>query len=149
MVDKLVGKLIRGKIVEITIVLVMVIVSIPVWNTFGKKISNANVIDIDQFNLAFAILDNGNSDTLTVTNDYRLNKSFRIVLRVNIDNSSIIVNDKSYKLADFEQYKKGAYYYFNIVTDYVVAETLKYDVTPNLDGNIINYAYIFEENINF
>ena len=152
-VDKLVNKLIRGKIIEIIVVIFMVGLSIPVWYNFDKRISKANVIDIDDYNLVFGIEDRGNADIITVRNDYGINKSFKVTLRVNkevnIDNSSLVVNNKIYKLSDFEQNKKGSYTYFTIVTDYVVRNTLTYEVIPNLDGVIINYAYIFEENINF
>ncbi len=151
MVNNLVDRLIRGKIIEIFVVLIMVTLSIPVWNVFGKKISNANVVDIDEYNLDFNIQNNNNSDILTVRNDYKLNKSFKIILRVNkevnIANSSLTVNDKFYKLNDFEQTEKGSYIYFTIAVDYIIADTFTYIVTPYLDGMIINYAYIFEENI--
>ncbi len=153
MVDRVVNKLIKGKIIEILVVLGLVFISIPVWHNFDKKISNAKVVDIDQYNLDFMIEHNDNGERLIVKNQYNLNKSFRILLRINknvdINKSKILINDKTYKLTEFKQENKAGYYYFTIALDYIIQDIITYDVEPLLDGNVVNYAYIFEENINF
>ncbi len=149
----MVEALIRGKIIEIIIALSLLIISIPVWNTFGKILSSAEVMTVDDLHLDFDIESKEKGEILIITNQYGVNKSFRITLRVdknvNIGKSSLIINDKSYGLNEFNKEKRENNYYFTIVADYITDEVLHYDITPNLYGKTTNYAYIFEENVNF
>ena len=149
----MVEALIRGKIIEIIIALSLLIISIPVWNTFGKILSSAEVMTVDDLHLDFDIESKEKGEILTITNQYGVNKNFKITLRVdknvNISKSNLIINDKSYELNEFNKEKRENNYYFTIVADYITDEVLRYDITPNLYGKTTNYAYIFEENVNF
>ena len=49
----LVDKLIRGKIIEVIIVLLLVGASVPAWNAFEKHISKADVMTVDDYNLVY------------------------------------------------------------------------------------------------
>ena len=117
----LVDKLIRGRIIEIIIVILLLLGSIPVWKSFESHISKAEV-----------------------------NKDYKIFLKVNKnvdkENSYLKINGKTYNLEDFYKKNKKGYYIYTIISDNIIASTKTYLVEPILEGNNINYSYILEEN---
>ncbi len=147
----MVDKLIRGIILEISMVLILVIVSIPVWLSFEKKISAAHITTLDDYNLVFKVTKNGDKEEyITVTNEYPINKVYTIKLKVNkkLDEvgSILTINNTGYSLSNFkEEYKRNNYYY-TIVTDYITSTMHTYTIRPNLKGQDVNYSYVFEEN---
>ena len=59
----MVDKLIRGKIIEIVVVLIFVIISIPLWDSFEKKISAAEVTTMEDYNMNFEVYNTNNKET--------------------------------------------------------------------------------------
>ncbi len=146
----LVDKLIRGKIIEIIVVILLVLGSIPVWESFESRISKAEVMTLDDFNLNFKINNYSDMEQLVISNDYSLNKDYKIFLKVNKnvdkENSYLKINGKTYNLEDFYKKNKKGYYIYTIISDNIIANTKTYLVEPILKGNNINYSYILEEN---
>ncbi len=149
----MVDKLIRGKIFEIVIASLFIIISIPIWYNFDKKISNANITTLDDYNLTFKINNKNNNEELVVDNAYYLNKSYKIFLKINkdinINKSSLTINGTKHSLNDFYREEFQGNYLYTIVSKDIIASTDTYDIKPDLIGNSIYYAYIFEENSNF
>lgn len=145
----LVDKLIRGKIIEITVVIVMVLLSIPVWDSFEDKISAANIMEIDDYNVSFDVTTDGNTDNIIVDNEYYINKQYKVLLvvdrKVDEENSNITINGKVYELSDFYYEKNRNNNIYTLVSDYIVADKVTYNITPNISGDNNNYSYIFEE----
>ena len=79
----MVDKLIRGKIIEIAVVIVFVIITIPVWQAFDKKISAANVTTMEDYNMNFDVTNLNTLDRIIVSNDYYINKNYTIYLVFN------------------------------------------------------------------
>lgn len=149
----MVDKLIRERIIEIVIVLILVVTSIPVWNNFDKKISEANILTADDCNLEFNHKNKGPKDILTVNNNYHINKKYKIFLEldknIDITSSEIIINNKTYKLSDFYKETKRNKNIFTIVNEYITYLSSIYEVELKIDANDVYYTYNFEESNNF
>ncbi len=149
----MVDKLIRGKIFEIIIVIIMLGISFPIWQGFDERISKANITTVDDYNLEFDIHNNSKTEEITINNKYYLNKSYNIYLKVNknidLKNSYLLINGKSYFLEDFTRITHAGNYIYTIVSNYITARTDKYVIEPHIIGDTVYYAYIFEENTNF
>lgn len=144
----LVGKLIRGKIIEITLVIVFVLISIPVWQNFEKKVSEANVTTLEDYNIKFDVIHN-KTDKIIINNDYYINKNYKIFLitnkKIEQENSKIIINNKEYNINEFYQGRVMNNYVYTLIDDYILAETTYYEIKPILSNKDINYKYMFEE----
>ena len=145
----MVDKLIRGKIIEIAVVIVFVIITIPVWQAFDKKISAANVTTMEDYNMNFDVTNLNTLDRIIVSNDYYINKNYTIYLvvnnMINQEKSNIIINNELYKLEDFYSKKEKNNYVYTLVSDYLTASSALYDIKPEINGENNNYTYIFEE----
>jgi len=96
---KQINKLMFGKIIEISIIIVLVGLSIPAWSAFAK-IGDINVIKIEDCKLNFKEKKDNATDFLTIENNYAINKNYKIYLDVdkNTDFSTeIVINNKGYK----------------------------------------------------
>jgi len=149
----LIDKVIRGKIIEIIAVLLLVVTSIPVWNNFDKKISEANILTTDDCNLKFYHKNKGTKDIITISNDYHINKKYKILLELDKDidttNSEIIINNKTYKLNEFYKEVKRNKNIFTIVNEYITYLASSFEIELKFDIKDISYTYNFEENNNF
>ena len=149
----MVEKLIRGRIIEIIIVILLVLSSIPVWKSFENHISKAEITTLDDLNLEFNIKNNSNGEQLVVNNNYNFNKEYKIFFQVNKninkENSFIKINGLVYKLEDFYCKTKRGNYIYTIINDNIASDSKSYLVEPIIQGNNINYSYIFEENAIF
>jgi len=145
----LVDKLIRGRIIEIIVVVFLVVLSVPVWNNFDKKISEANILTAEDCNLKFDRRNKGTKDILTVSNTYHINKKYKIFLELNKDvnttNSEIIINNKLYKLNDFYKETKKDKNIYTIVNEYIAYLSSEYEIELKIGSIDNNYTYNFEE----
>lgn len=145
----MINRLIRGAIIEIIITLMFVGASIPIWNSFLKKVSAANITTLDDLNLDFNIATYNNNDTIEVNNSYYINKNYKINLIVNKDinaeKSKVKINNIEYKLIDFECEKRNNKYIYTLINDYINASSETYKISPIIIGDANDYSYLFEE----
>lgn len=145
----MVEKLIRGEIIEITIVILLIFVSIPIWKNFEEKISTANVTTLDDYNVSFDVYSLNEMDKIIVNNDYYINKNYKIMLvtdkKINTESSKLLINNKEYFISDFYRENKKGNYIYTLVDGYIIANSISYEIKPELLGENINYTYIFEE----
>ncbi len=145
----MVNKLISERIYEICLVLIMVAITIPVWNNFAKHISQAELTTLDDYNLEFNLKNNLYSEQIEVNNPYTINKNYKIYLKVNkdiiVDNSILKINEQEHSLNEFNCQEKKDYYLYTIIADNIILSNKSYFIEPMLRGNSINYSYIFEE----
>ncbi len=149
----MVDKMIRGKVIEIIIVVILVIATIPVWQNFNKKMSSADITTLKDYNLKFSVSNTDNSDIVTISNDYYNNKSYKLLMKVNkdldINSSKLVINNILYSLNDFTKYEEDDYYYYILANNYISGTSISYEIEPKFMGKSIYYAYVFEESNNF
>ena len=145
----MVDKLIWGKIVEIIIVIGFVIVSIPIWKNFEERFSTAKVTTLDDYNMYFDIYEENDTDTIIATNEFYINKNYKILLvvdeEIDVLNSTIKINEENYNLKDFYSENKGNKVIYTLVDTYISADTNYFDIKPSIIGKNINYSYDFVE----
>ena len=144
----MVDKLIRGRIIEIIIVLLFVLVSIPIWKAFQERYSMANVTTMDEFK----VNKYENTDNLLVQNDYYLFKNFKVFLKVddNLDeNTQVIINGIAHSVDEFSKEKKNNEYLYTLLVDSMYGGIKNYSIDVILANNNVNYNYVLEEIYNF
>lgn len=145
---KEINKLIFGKVIEISIIMCLVGLSIPAWSAFAAKIDDVNIIKKEDCKLKYNETNENEVDYLTIENNYAINKNYRIYLETtkNIDlTTNIIINNKRYTLNDFYQREEENTIMFTLIDKNVVASTDAYNIIVKAD----KYKYIFEEINNF
>ena len=145
---KQINKLIFGKVLEISVVIGLVSLSIPAWSAFAAKIDDVDIIKKEDCKLKYNEKRDNEVDYLTIDNNYAFNKNYKIYLETtkNIDLSTkIIINNRSYILNDFYQSEEENTIKFTLIDKNVVASTDAYNIIVKAD----EYNYIFEEINNF
>lgn len=144
----MINKLIRYRIVEIIVVIVLVVLTIPIWQRFDSLISKADITTLDDYNLNFRV-EKKDADIITINNDYYINKNFKIYLMLKAkDNAkllSIVINKKEYKLDSFLEKNSRNECIYTLIDDYITAGSLRYEIILKFTENNIKYDYIFEE----
>lgn len=149
---KQINRLIVGKVIEISIVIILVGLSIPAWNAFAAKIGDINVINIEDCKLNFKEKKENATDFLTIENNYAINKNYRVYLDIdkNIDFSTeIVINNKRYILNDFYYKEKENNIRFTLIDKNIVAAIDAYNIQLKVANESNEYRYIFEEINNF
>ena len=107
-----IDKLIRHYVLEILFTIVIVVISIPVWNMFNKsdvsKLANSYAtMDYLYLNITKSVASNNIKDVISISNDTNTLRGYNLVFKVkkeNIDNNStLIINNKEYSLNDLEK----------------------------------------------
>lgn len=149
---KHINRLIVGKVIEISIVIILVGLSIPAWNVFAAKFGDINIIRIEDCKLNFKEAKENNTDFLTIENNYAINKNYRVYLKAdnNIDlNTEITINNKSYILNDFYSQEDNNTIKFTLIDKNIVAAIDAYNIKVKIAKETNDYHYIFEEINNF
>jgi len=149
----LINKLIRGKIIEIIVVIGLVIWSIPIWQNFERKISEAAITTADDYNLSFKVEKNGSKELLTVNNSYHINKTYKIQLELDKNISSddiiVIINGENYSLDSFAKKEKRNKQIYTLINNYISFITNTYEIELKSPLKNLSYTYNFEESVNF
>lgn len=149
----MINKLIRGRIIEIIVVIVLVVCSIPIWQNFERKISSASITTADDYNLSFKVEKNGNKELLTVNNNYHINKTYKIQLEldknVSPDDIIISINGENYYLDNFDKKEKRNKQIYTLINNYISFITNTYEIELKTPLKNLSYTYNFEESVNF
>jgi len=148
---KQINKLMFGKIIEISIIIVLVGLSIPAWSAFAK-IGDINVIKIEDCKLNFQEKRENETDFLTIENNYAINKNYKIYLETNMNVSLetiVLINNKKYTLNDFYRKEANNNRVFTLIDKNIVATTDAYNIKVKTSDKANTYHYIFEEINNF
>lgn len=94
--------------IEITLIIIFIIISIPLWIYFKQELNSQLALAIEGETKLDLFLNNIDGfDNVIVNNAYQVNKKYRILLVTdkNCDNSYITINKREYQLDNFEKRK--------------------------------------------
>lgn len=141
-----------GKVIEISIVIILVGLSIPAWSVFAAKIGDVNVIKIEDCKLNYKEKKENETDFLTIENNYALNKNYKIYLEANKNiplETIIVINNKEYRLNDFYLKESINNRRFTLIDKNIVASIDAFNIKLKTNNDATEYHYIFEEINNF
>lgn len=147
---KLANKLIWGRIVEIIFVLILISLSIPVWQKFEGKMSAAKITTLEDYNMHFDINQKKNSTHIIAENLYYIHKNYKIYLEVdkniNTKNSKIMLNEEKYSLSEFYYEEKNNKKRYTIIDHDLIGGIEAYHIELKIVGKNKEYRYLYEEN---
>ena len=145
-----IDKLIRHYVLEILFTIVIVVISIPVWNMFNKSdvsklASSYATMDYLYLNVAKSVSSNGVTDVVSISNDTNTLRGYNLVLKTKKDNinndSTLVINNKKYSLNDLEHTNDKEYIYYNIKAGNLVAG--KEDIIVEYEKSTIDYNDVY------
>ena len=145
-----IDKLIRHYVLEILFTIVIVVISIPVWNMFNKSdvsklASSYATMDYLYLNVAKSVSSNGVTDVVSISNDTNTLRGYNLVLKTKKDNinndSTLVINNKKYSLNDLEHTNDKEYIYYNIKAGNLVAG--KEDIVVEYEKSNIDYNDVY------
>ena len=148
----MVDKMIINTKIEITLIIIFVIVSIPLWFYLKQELNSQLALAIEGETKLDLFLNNIDGfDNVIVNNAYQVNKKYRILLVTdkNCDNSSITINTIKYQLDNFEKRKVDDNYIYVLTTKTIKGTRDGYKIDINLQNKNVNYYYKLEELTDF
>lgn len=144
--------MIRNTKIEITLIIIFIIISIPLWIYFKQELNSQLALAIEGETKLDLFLNNIDGfDNVIVNNAYQVNKKYRILLVTdkNCDNSSITINTIKYQLDNFEKRKVDDNYIYVLTTKTIKGTRDGYKIDINLQNKNVNYYYKLEELTDF
>ena len=151
---KQINKLIFHYICEILIVIILVVVSIPLWKTFDKaniahianSYSNMNYIYL---NVKRFISDTDSLDEIKVINDTNTLRNYKLVMKVDktIKLDTVFFEEKNIYLSKNKYKEDEKYNYYLLTENTLVAGFKIYNLEFNELNNGITYEIIESKNI--
>lgn len=138
--------------IEITLIIIFIIISIPLWIYFKQELNSQLALAIEGETKLDLFLNNIDGfDNVIVNNAYQVNKKYRILLVTdkNCDNSSITINTIKYQLDNFEKRKVDDSYIYVLTTKTIKGTRDGYKIDINLQNKNVNYYYKLEELTDF
>lgn len=144
----MVDKIIKAKIIEILIVILIVIISIPTWNYFNKKIDTnleKTLASINNLELKTNNIDG--YDNVIVSNSSTTNKKYQLLLITdqNYNNIKITINENTRLLEDYPHKREENFYVYTISEEAIKGSQRGYKITLNVNKNMLNYHYELKE----
>ena len=138
--------------IEITLIIIFIIISIPLWIYFKQELNSQLALAIEGETKLDLFLNNIDGfDNVIVNNAYQVNKKYRVLLVTdkNCDNSSITINTIKYQLDNFEKRKVDDNYIYVLTTKTIKGTRDGYKIDINLQNKNVNYYYKLEELTDF
>ena len=148
----MVDKMIINTKIEITLIIIFIIISIPLWIYLKQELNSQLALAIEDETKLDLFLNNIDGfDNVIVNNAYQVNKKYRILLVTdkNCDNSSITINTIKYQLDNFEKRKVDDNYIYVLTTKTIKGTRDGYKIDINLQNKNVNYYYKLEELTDF
>ncbi len=153
---KTINKIIRWKIIEITMMLVVIAVSYPLWKTLniGEHLSTAAFYDQAQYTYLkvnhspqgpMFPMDNEvaintlNPMTISVVNESLTKENFNLIMKVSKTSTldynclNVLFQAEVKSLKELYTYEDADHYYFLITSDSIVGETKDYNLLMWMD----------------
>ena len=148
----MVDKMIRNTKIEIILIVLFIIISIPLWFYLKQELnSNFTQAIASETKLDLILNNNDGFDNVIVNNAYQVNKKYRILLVVdeNCDHSDIIINKVKYQLDSFEKKQVDDSYVYILTTKTIKGTRDGYKIDLDLQNKSVNYYYKLEELTDF
>ena len=146
----MVDKMIKYTKIEIFLVIVFLILSIPLWNYLKNELDSNYTLAIDEENDLDLYLNNVDGyDNVIVSNSILELKKYRLLLvsDKNIDGSTITINNIKYKLSNY--IKEDNNYIYVLTTNSIKGTRYGYKIDLDLQNRNVNYYYTIEELTDF
>ncbi len=146
----MVDKMIKYTKIEIFLVIVFLILSIPLWNYLKNELDSNYTLAIDEENDLDLYLNNVDGyDNVIVSNSILELKKYRLLLvsDKNIDGSTITINNIKYKLSNY--IKEDNNYIYVLTTNSIKGTRYGYKIDLDLQNKNVNYYYTLEELTDF
>ncbi len=141
-------KRIRQTKIEIFIISIIIVLSIPLWykTSFNWNYSLATIINSVE---KLELIRNNTSgyENIIINNNFNKTKKYQVLLITpnNCNNEFIMINDYIYQLKDLLIKSDSQNYTYLIATDSLNLQSQKYQIINNLAKKNITYYYILEE----
>lgn len=148
----MVDKMIRNTKIEIILIIIFIIISIPLWIYFKQELNSKLALATkNETNLELVLNNIDGYDNVIVNNAYQVNKKYRILLitEENCDNLYITINKAKYKLSDFSKEKIDNNYIYILTTKTIKGTRDGYKIDLDLQNKNVNYYYKLEELTDF
>ena len=146
----MVDKMIKYTKIEIFLVIVFLILSIPLWNYLKNELDSNYTLAIDEENDLDLYLNNVDGyDNVIVSNSILELKKYRLLLvsDKNINGSTITINNIKYKLSNY--IKEDNNYIYVLTTNSIKGTRYGYKIDLDLQNKNVNYYYTLEELTDF
>ena len=146
----MVDKMIKYTKIEIFLVIVFLIFSIPLWNYLKNELDSNYTLAIEDATSLDLYLNNVDGyDNVIVSNSILELKKYRLLLvsDKNIDGSTITINNIKYKLSNY--IKEDNNYIYILTTNSVKGTRNGYKIDLDLQNKNVNYYYTLEELTDF
>ena len=154
-----INKLIRHYVTEIIVTVVLVVLSVPVWNMLNKNDSASIAksystmdylyLDIDKY-----IARDGFADVVTLANDTNTNRGYKLIVKIDkkidIDNTLVVINGEQKNLKELKYNNDKNFDYYNLAEGSLVADKEKFEIEyldSNLNYDEVNYSIIENHNV--
>lgn len=144
--------MIRNTKIEIILIIIFIIISIPLWIYFKQELNSKLALATkNETNLELVLNNIDSYDNVIVNNAYQVNKKYRILLitEENCDNLYITINKAKYKLSDFSKEKIDNNYIYILTTKTIKGTRDGYKIDLDLQNKNVNYYYKLEELTDF
>ena len=140
----MVEKMIRNTYIEIFLIVIFIILSIPLWHILSTRwhLSLAETIKYET-KLELIRNDIDGYDNIIVNNSSEITKKYQLLLVLDeiCNNDYIIINSQKYQLKDLQSKKQNDKYIYVLATGTVKQSRNGYKVVNNFP----KYYYILEE----
>ena len=140
-------KLIKNSILEIILAVLIVIISIPVWNYYQNKMNYTLSLIEEETNLKLAVNKKDGYENIIVSNAYTDSKKYQLLLLTekNCDQEFITINNISYQLKDFPKEKRNNNVAYILAVSDIQGSQKGYKISSNLEELKIIHHYELEE----
>lgn len=146
----MVDKMIKYTKIEIFLVIVFLILSIPLWNYLKNELDSNYTLAIEDATSLDLYLNNVDGyDNVIVSNSILELKKYHLLLvsDKNINGSTITINNIKYKLSNY--IKEDNKYIYTLTTNSVKGTRNGYKIDLDLQNKNVNYYYTLEELTDF
>lgn len=122
-------------VLEITAMIIIIFISIPVWN----KLDNDEIHEIasyydNYYYINYDISNNDNGKMITVYNDSNTLEHYNLIMKINkeyLNNLIIYVNEEEKEVSSLKTIAKGDIMYIVLDSDFLVANKKYYNIYTN------------------
>lgn len=148
----MVDKMIKYTKIEICLIILFLIISIPLWKYLEKQLNENYTLAVNaETSLSLYLNNTDDYDNVIVDNSYLIFKKYALLLKVseNIDKEYITINNIKYKISNFSKQKIDNNHIYTLTTKIIKGTRNGYKIDLDLSDKSINYSYSIKEITDF